>query len=136
MASQGNAPSTRAESDKKWQKRRDCNGAENKSCPHQWRSRRQKPSHNQCKKCGGSGQSSAKVVDNLPAADDWDSDGLLFLPPRLAPSKKPGQQLPVTASPTILARHNRFITRRKFLKQLNIRGQGYPGEDAFKEIMA
>src|SRR5579863_4496586 len=111
MTSQGNTPSTRAESDKEWQKRRDCNCTENESRPHQGRSRRQNPSHNQCKKCGGSGQSTAKVVNNLPAADDWNSDRLLFLPSRLAPSKKPRQQLPVPASPTVLACRNSFITR-------------------------
>ena len=36
----------------------------------------------------------------------------------------------------MLARRNGLITRGKFFKQLNVGGQGDPGKNAFKEIMA
>ena len=62
--------------------------------------------------------------------------GFCFPGPDVAASEKPGQELPVSASPTVLACRNGFITRGKFFKQLNVCGQGYPGENAFKEVMA
>src|ERR1700719_1624547 len=121
MAPQGNPSSTRAEHHEEWQERGNCNGTENKTSPYPGRSKWQKPPHNERKKSRGCRQSTAQVVENLPAADCWNSEGILLRPARLASSEKPGQELPVSASPSVLACCNRFITRRKFFKQLNIR---------------
>ena len=51
-------------------------------------------------------------------------------------SKHPGQELPVSAGPTVLTCSDGLITRGKFVKQLNVRGQGDPGKNTFEKIVA
>ncbi len=47
----------------------------------------------------------------------------------------PRQQLPVTASPAVLASGGGRIVRRKLIEELDIGDESCPREDAFKEIV-
>ena len=136
MAAHGNAAPARVQSDHEGQERRHRNRCKDKARPHPGRRRRLRPSNNQRQERGGHRQGATEVVEHLPTANRRNDDGAAFLGRCSVAPQNPGQQLPVAARPPVLPGGRCLIVRREVFKQLDIRGQCRPSEDAFKEIMA
>ena len=136
MAAHGNAAPARVQSDHEGQERRHRNRCQDKARPHPGRRRRLRPSNNQRQERGGHRQGATEVVEHLPTANRRNDDGAAFLGRCSVAPQNPGQQLPVAARPPVLPGGRCLIVRREVFKQLDIRGQCRPSEDAFKEIMA
>ena len=108
---------------------------EQRQAPHRGGARWQGPPRQQGEKRGRRRQRSAQVVHHLPAADERDR-----LPCRVGvrvppTAEDPGNQLPIAACPTVLARRGNVVTGGELLDDLDVGDESGARKSPFEKVV-
>ena len=95
----------------------------------------QHPSGQQGRDTRGCRQRTPQIVQHLPQSEQRQAAAAANGARRVASSKDPRQQLPVTPRPAVLACRSDVVPRWKFLDYLDIRNQSCARKDPLEEIM-
>ena len=129
------ACATRYDGAENWQQRRHGKRQYDKGGPDKRGVAWQHPSGQQGRDTRGCRQRTPEIVQHLPQSEQRQAAAAANGARRVASSKDPRQQLPVTPRPAVLACRSDVVPRWKLLDYLDIRNQSCTRKDALEEIM-